>query len=98
MSRTLAVHPHLTIEELKARYLRCKVVGERDRLHCVLMKAECRPAREIAAFFHKKEDWVRRTVRKYNKEGPEGMKDGRVNNGKSRLLDDADHALLGLRC
>lgn len=94
MSRTLEVAPHLSRSALAERYRRCRVVGERERLHCVLLKMEGRTSKEIAAFFMKREDWVRRTVRRYNRDGPDSMKDGRRRNGAKLLLTDADMAAL----
>lgn len=94
MAHILRVAPHLPPAALEKRYLECADVGERERLHCVLLKQEGRSSKEIAAFFRKREDWVRRTVRRYNEHGPDAMKDGRRNNGSSRLLDDAAMASL----
>ena len=94
MSRTLRIHPHLSTRDLERRYRRCKDVGERERLHCVLLKLKGMSSKEIAAVFMKREDWVRRTARRYNKEGPDAMKDGRRNNGVKRLLTEEDMAAL----
>jgi len=90
MSRVLRVHPHLPTRELSARYKRCKDVEERERLHCVLLKLKGVSTKDIAAIFLKREDWVRRTVRRYNADGPEAMRDGRRTNGSPRLLSDED--------
>lgn len=94
MPKILQVAPHLNSRELKSRYLRCRNVEERERLHCVLLKLQGRRSSEIAALFLRKEDWVRRTVRRYNELGPDGMKDQRQHNGSSRLLSDDDMAAL----
>ena len=37
--------------------------------------------RDIADVCKRREDWVRRTVRAYNEDGPEGLVDGRQENG-----------------
>ncbi|TVQ86446.1 MAG: IS630 family transposase [Deltaproteobacteria bacterium] len=89
MAHLLRVAPHLTPAELENRYLACVDVGERERLHCVLLKQEGRSSRDIATFFRKREDWVRRVVRRYNERGPDAMKDGRRHNGSPRMLDEA---------
>jgi transposase len=96
MAHLLRVAPHLSPAALERRYLACSDVGERERLHCVLLKQEGRSSREIAAFFRKREDWVRRVVRRYNQHGPDGMKDGRERNGTSKILDEAAMARLEL--
>ncbi|MFK7930327.1 MAG: winged helix-turn-helix domain-containing protein, partial [Myxococcota bacterium] len=100
MARILLVSPHLSPQDLEARFQRSRDVGERERLHCVLLKSEGRSSRDIAAFFRRREDWVRRTVRKYNEHGPVAMKDGRQSNGRERALsssqmDQLDQAIQG---
>jgi len=94
MAHVLRVAPHLSPGALEKRYLACPDVGERERLHCVLLKQEGRSSKDIAALFRKREDWVRRVVRRYNEGGPEAMQDGRRSNGSSRMLDDASTARL----
>jgi transposase len=97
MAVPLLVAPHLTARELELRYQQCKDVEERERLHCVLLKLKGRSSAEIAEFFMHREDWVRRTVRRYNAGGPEAMKDGRADNGAPRTLNDALMAELEAR-
>ncbi len=94
MATALAVVPHLTALELEQRFLDCQEVYERERLHCVLLKARGLKSKDIASMFLKREDWVRRTVRRYNELGPDGLKDGRRNNGTVGLLDDDGKAAL----
>ena len=60
----------------------------------VLLKVEGRASEEIAAFFMKREGWVRRTVRRYNRDRPDSMKDGRRRNGAKLLLAESDLAPL----
>lgn len=88
MGQPLAVAPHLTAAELEARYKRCKDGEERGRLHCVLLKLRGMSSADIAQIFSHKEDWVRRTVRRYNASGPDGLKDRRAENGAPRVLDE----------
>lgn len=96
MSTVLQVAPHLSTRDLRHRFERCRDVPERDRLHCVLLKMQGRSSAEIAAFFYKKEDWVRRTVRRYNAGGPAALKSGRHGGGRRRLLTAEDEAALRL--
>ena len=63
----------------------------------MLLKLKGRSSAEIAEFFMHREDWVRRTVRRYNAGGPEAMKDGRADNGAPRTLNDALMAELEAR-
>lgn len=90
----LKVHPHLTATQLEQRFSNGRDVEERERLHCVLLKSRGHSSKAIAAMFLKREDWVRRTVRRYNELGPDGMKDGRRNSGTVGVLDDDGKAAL----
>jgi transposase len=94
MAHVLRVADHLSPAALERRYLTCTDVGERERLHCVLLKQEGRSSKDIATLFRKREDWVRRVVRRYNEGGPDAMKDGRQGNGSPRMLDEATMARL----
>ena len=88
MTSTLRVSPRLSVRDLEKRYQRCTKVDEREHLLCVLLTLKGRSSAEIAELFMHKEDWVRRTVRRTNARGPEGLKDGRAENGAPRTLDD----------
>lgn len=88
MPLILRVSPRLTKDELVARFLSCHGKHEKLRWQAVMLKAEGRTARDIADICKRKEDWVRRTVRRYNQDGPEGIEDGRRSNGRAPLLDD----------
>lgn len=59
-----------------------------------MLKAEGRSARDIADICKRREDWVRRTVRAYNEEGPAALLDGRQDNGPELRLDEAQRAAL----
>ena len=95
MARRLEVSPHLTHEELKARFLRCSDAAEARRWQAVLLKSEGRSSADIAQVCKRKEDWVRRTVRGYNAEGPDALRDGREHNGRARFLADEQTLQLG---
>jgi transposase len=88
MPRTLHVTPHLTADELVARFLKCDSKDEKLRWQAVMLKAEGRKAYDIANVCKRREDWVRRTVRRYNQLGPDGVADQRQHNGREPVLDD----------
>jgi len=88
MGQPLPVAQHLTMDQLAERFRRCTTPDERDRLHCVPPKLRGMTSAAIASIFLRKEDWVRRTVRRYNAFGPDALKDGRAENGAPRVLDD----------
>ena len=82
----LEVLPHLSIEELERRAQEASDHGEWCRWRAIALKAEGRSAEEIAKFLQHKPDWVRRTVRTYNSNGPEAVADRRAGNRKPRRL------------
>jgi len=55
------------------RFLPCDSKDEKLRWRAVMLKAEGRRANDIADICKRREDWVRRTVRRYNELGPEGV-------------------------
>lgn len=94
MPYILKVSPHLDHAELVRRFKLCEDAGERMRWQAVMLKAEGRTARDIADVCKRREDWVRRTVRAYNEDGPEGLVDGRQENGPDHSLDEGQRAAL----
>ena len=59
------------------RFLNCDRGDEKLRWQAVMLKLEGRRSVDIADICKRRVDWVRRTVRKYNAEGPAAMKDRR---------------------
>ncbi|MDP2315290.1 MAG: winged helix-turn-helix domain-containing protein [Pseudomonadota bacterium] len=88
MPKTLRVTPHLTPDELVASFLKCDSKDEKLRWQAVMLKAEGRGAKDIADICKRREDWVRRTVRRYNQMGPDGVTDQRQSNGRAPYLND----------
>ena len=84
----LDVVDHLSDDEVLQRFRQCRDVDEKLRWQAVLLKLEGRASADIADACKRREDWVRRTVRKYNAEGPEGLADGRKRNGNKKLLSE----------
>lgn len=94
MSRRLLVTHHLPDLEVLRLFRQCSDVTERERLHCVLLKMRGRTTKEVAAFFVRNDDWVRRTVRRYNALGSDGLKDLRRDNGRARRVTREDEIAL----
>jgi transposase len=98
MATILKVLPHLTDEQLRARAKAATDPDEAMRWVAIIQKNAGRSPELIADFCNRREDWVRRVVRKYNAEGPDAIADRRVTNGVKALLDDKglaelEHAL-----
>lgn len=77
MSRVLKVANHLSHDELVERFRSCQAGGEKLRWQAVLLKLEGRTTADIADICKRRVDWVRRTVRRYNADGPAAMEDHR---------------------
>ena len=88
MPLLLRVSAHLSREELIARFHACDSKDEKLRWQAVMLKAEGRSARDIADVCKRRVDWVRRTVRRFNELGAEGIADQRRKNGRPPLLND----------
>jgi hypothetical protein len=89
MATLLKVLPHLSDEQLRERARTATEPDECMRWIAILQKKAGRSPELIADFCNRKPDWVRRTVRKYNAEGPESISDRRADNGVAPMLDVA---------
>jgi len=76
----------LTLEGLEERYKDCKHPIEKGRWHIVWLLAKGRNSKEVAEIVGVGPDWVRTLVKRYNKYGPDGLRDRRQNNGGHGLL------------
>ena len=86
MSLILRVSPRMPHPEIVARFRACRDGSEKLRWQAVMLKGEGWSAADLGQICKRKEDWVRRTVRRFNEEGPEGLLDGRATNGRERML------------
>lgn len=76
----LDITGHLTSKEIYGRYRSCKHVVEREHWHILwLMTRESYQcsAEEAAMILGRTPQSVRSIIRRYNKEGPDGLQDGR---------------------
>ena len=87
MARTLKVAPHLTHAELLKRFLSCRDGAATLRWQAILLKQEGRSTVDIADVCKRRVDWVRRTVRRYNANGPEAVPDHRGGSNHNAVLD-----------
>jgi transposase len=87
--RYATVAPHLPVDELEDRYRRCRTVVERDHWHSVWLVARGQRIPEVARSLGANANWVREIVRRYNRDGPDGLVDHRSfrRGGRRPLLD-----------
>ena len=69
--------PPLDPRELLQRFQECRDGNEKLRWQAVLLRLEGRATLDIADICKRRVDWVRRTVRRYDASGPDGMPDRR---------------------
>ena len=87
MPRTLSAANHLPEADLEERARPAgKSALEWARWRAVLLWTRGESARDISVALGFNEDWVRRTVRRYNASGPNGMRDGRKDNAPETLV------------
>jgi transposase len=76
----MTVANHLTLDELWRRAKKAKDPIEKDRFLAVYHAKRGLTAKEIARIIPNTPRWVQETVRRYNLEGPEALKDKRHQN------------------
>lgn len=94
MPPRLTVSPHQTYEEVVARFRKCQDPDEKLKWQAVMLKMDGWRTADIAEVCKHREDWVRCTIRAYNKHGPSGLIDHRSRNGKKRLLSGEEQERL----
>jgi transposase len=77
MARRIQLAPHLTVEELGGRYRGATDSVERSRWHFLWLLARGLTATVIAGITGYSAYWIGRIARRYNEQGPEGVKDRR---------------------
>ena len=74
---SMTVADHLTLNEMRRRAKKAKDPIEKDRFLAVYHAKRGLTAKEIARIIPNTPRWVQETVRRYNQEGPEALKDKR---------------------
>ncbi len=91
MPHYVTVAPHLSVDDLEHRYRSCRTVVERTHWHGVWLVAHGQRVPEVARTLSVNANWLRELIRRYNREGPEGLVDQRRchRGGRLPLLDAA---------
>ena len=77
MSRSIHLAPHLSTDDLAARYRQTRDLVERSRWHFLWLLARGYTAKAIAHITGYSAYWIGQIARRYNARGPEGVKDQR---------------------
>jgi transposase len=73
----LSLQPHLTLDELATRYRACRDPIERTRWHALWRFACGEPIASIERLIGLSDWSIRKTIHRYNAEGPAGVRDKR---------------------
>lgn len=92
----MTVKAHLSLEELESRYRKAKDAVERSHWQIIWLLAQGKSTAEIAEVTGYCVGWIRTLAHRYNKEGSEGLGDGRHRNpgGKFLLSSEQQQQLL----
>jgi len=95
MPKRIQIQPHLSLEELEARYWNSKDVVEHSHYQIIWLLVQGKTTAEVAEVTGYTEHWVRVIVQRYNAHGPTGLKDRRHDNpGPDSLLNAQQQAQL----
>jgi transposase len=95
--KRLPVVRHLTANQARAKYRACRHPVEKTRWHAVwllLQTDEPRTPARVAELVGLSVITTREVLRRWNEHGPEGLADGRKNNGSDPKLDAGQRAEL----
>lgn len=81
---SLKLYPHLTLEKLERRYRTCRDAGEKIRWQTLWLYAQHPSPCYVAQVTGFCRNWVYQSVRRYNQEGPQSLRDGRRENQSAR--------------
>ena len=88
---SLQVKMHLSPAEVKKHYLNCSDSVEKSHWQIIWLmtrKEDKLDTKHTAQVMCCTTDWIRKIVNRYNKYGPDGLKDKRKNNGAKSILNE----------
>lgn len=95
MGRRLSVAEYLSTDALEHRYRQSSHAGERSRWQILWLLSTGYSSNDVSGVTGYSLHWIRALVRRYNKQGPASMSDGRrQNRGQPPLLNDELQAYL----
>jgi transposase len=95
MKKPIIVNPHLSLEEIEARYRKAKDAVERSHWQIIWLLAQNKTTKEIQEFTGYCLAWIRTIAHRYNQSGPQALGDRRHSNpGGNFLLSPEQQAQL----
>lgn len=99
MSRPkLLLEPHLSSDQLKARYRTCKEPKEARRWHALWLASQGHSSLHVAAAIGLHDAYIRRLIHRYNDAGPDSVVDGHRSRPGGRQPRLSVAQLTRLRC
>jgi transposase len=95
--KRLIVLPHLTPSQINNRFRRCRDAREKTHWHVIWLLTQPgsrRSAYSVSKLVGLSPAWAAEMVKRWNKHGPDGLVDGRRENGGRPLLSPRQQALL----
>lgn len=87
--KNITVQPHLTVSNLKERYLKAKSAMEARRWHILWLLSTGQTVKDVSPIVGLTEAWIRKVVQQYNRKGEEVVGDQRKHNkGNTPILSD----------
>ena len=95
MPKRIAIAPHLSVEELQARFREAKTTTQAHHYQIIWLLACGKTSAEVMAVTGYSRGWIYELVRGYNHLGPESLGDQRCKNTDcDPLLNDVEQAQL----
>lgn len=95
MATRIQLQPHLTVDEVEQRYKACRDPVERSRWHAIWLFAQGHAIASIVPLVGISDWTIRKAIRRYNGEGPAGVRDKRHEHpGAPSLVSDERKARL----
>jgi hypothetical protein len=95
MPKRIAIAPHLSVEELQARFLEAKTTTQAHHYQIIWLLACGKTSAEVMAVTGYSRGWIYELVRGYNHLGSESLGDQRCKNTDcDPLLNDVEQAMV----
>ena len=88
MPKKLTLENHLTVQQLRRKYLSCRHSQEKKRWPALTLIAEGGVASQVAKQLGMSSNWISETVHRYNEGGVEGVKNKSKNQSSKTLTEE----------
>jgi transposase len=95
--KRIAVVPHLRPSKIDYRYRSCRDAHEKTRWHVIWLltrPGSARSAHAVSKLVGMSSAWAAEILKRWNAHGPDGLLDGRRENGSKPLLSERQQAAL----